>query len=157
MSEAELARAGEHALRGHLVAQAQVAHAKHAPLDGAKLGALLVDPDCLRHPVRLVYEFGPMGMHQFAHPDLDWRNTEVDGRVLYIRPMLRERPDLVLLAAAYMIPVINYGDIVTDAQCLAYGSTLLGLTEDEFYLEICALADHVGAEPRFPGQQGCGC
>jgi len=157
MSDAELAQAGEHALREHLVAQAQVAHAKYAPFDAPMFDSLLADPSCLRHPVRLVYEFGPMAMHQFAHPDLDWRNTEADGRVLYLRPMLRDRPDLVLLAVAYMIPVLNYGDIATDGHCLAYAATLLGLTEDECYLRICAMADHIGAETRFPGQTGCGC
>ena len=157
MSEEELEKVGEQALLGHLVAQAQVAHAKYAPFDSGSLEAWLADPECLRHPVRLVHEFGPMAMHQFAHVDLDWRNTEADGRVIYLRPLLRERPDLVLLAVAYMVPVVNYGDVVTDAHCLAYGATLLGLTEDEYYLQICSVADFVGAETRFPGQSGCGC
>ena len=156
MSDEELARAGEQALLEHLVAQARVAHAKYAPLSAENLDRLLADPECLRHPVRLVYEFGPMAMHQFAHPDLDWRNTEGDGRVIYLRPLLREHPERLPLAVAYMIPVVNYGDVVTDAHCLAYSATLLGLTENECYLRLCDLADLLGAEPRFPGQTGCG-
>lgn len=129
-SSSELERLGQESLRAHLLAQAIVAHQKYGPLGPEKLDGLLRDPDCLRHPVRLVFEFGEMAMHQFAQPDLDWRNTEQDGRVLYVRPGLRERPDLLPLAVAYMIPVINYGEIISDEHCLAYGVTLLGMMEE---------------------------
>jgi len=152
MSPIELEQLGQDSLRDHLLAQAVVAHQKHGPLTFDKLEALLHDPDCLRYPVRLVYEFGEMAMHQFAQPDLDHRNTEQAGRVLYLRPILRDRRDLVLLAVAYMIPLINYGDIISDEHCLRYGAALLGMMEDEFYRDICKLADFVGAEHRLPGQ-----
>lgn len=148
LSPAELEQLGQQSLREHLVAQAIVAHQKHGPLTADKLDALLHDPDCLRHPVRLVFEFGEMAMHQFAQPDIDWRNSELDGRVLYVRPLLRDRPDLLPLAVAYMIPLVNYGDIITDDHCLAYGATLLGMMEEEYYTKICAVADLLGAETR---------
>ncbi|MEK7678014.1 MAG: hypothetical protein AAB676_19455 [Verrucomicrobiota bacterium] len=155
MSPAELEQLGQASLREHLLRQAVVAHHKHGPLTADKLDALLHDPDCLRHPTRLVFEFGEMAMHQFAQPDLDWRNTEQDGRILYIRPLLRERPDVLPLAVAYMIPLINYGDIVTDEHCLRYGATQLGMMEDEFYAAVCQLADFAGAEFRAAGNELC--
>lgn len=145
LSPAQLEKLGQDSLHDHLQAQAVVAHQKYAPLVADKLDALLHDPECLRHPVRLVFEFGEMAMHQFAQPDIDWRNQEQDGRVLYLRPLLRNRPDLVVLAVSYMIPVINYTDIVTDEHCLGYGAALLGLTKEEYYQRLCMLADSVGA------------
>jgi hypothetical protein len=151
MSPAELEQSGQDSLRSHLVAQAIVARQKHGPLTAAKLDALLHDPDCLRYPVRLAYEFGEMAMHQFAQPDLDWRNSEQDGRVLYVRPVLRDHPELLPLAVAYMIPLINYGDIISDEHCLMFGAAMLGLTEDDYYEGLCRLADLVGAESRFAG------
>jgi hypothetical protein len=157
MSPAELEQLGRHSLGDHLVAQAIVAHQKHGPLAAGKLDTLLRDPDCLRYPVRLVYEFGEMAMHQFAQPDIDWRNTGEDARVLYLRPLLRERPDLLPLAVAYMIPLINYGDIVSDEHCRLFGATLMGLTEEEYYEAICRLADEVGAETRLPGKPASVC
>lgn len=153
----ELERLGQQSLREHLVAQAIVAHQKHGPLLRDKLEALLSDPDCLRHPVRLVFEFGEMAMHQFGQPDIDWRNTSLDGRVLYLRPVLRDHPDLLPLAVAYMIPLINYGGIIGDEHCLAYGATLLGMTEDEFYAELCSMSDLVGAETRLAGASASLC
>ena len=152
LSPAELEQLGQQSLREHLVAQAVVAHRKHGPLTADKLDALLHDPDCLRHPVRLVFEFGEMAMHQFAQPDIDWRNTEQDGRVLYVRPPLRKQPELLPLAVAYMIPLINYGDIITDPHCLLYGATLLGMMEEEYYQNLCALSEFLGAEAQFASQ-----
>jgi len=149
----QLERLGQDSLRGHLLAQAVVAHQKHGPLTFDKLDSLLHDPECLRHPVRLAYEFGEMAMHQFAQPDIDWRNTEQDGRVIYLRPILRDHPDQVVLAAAYMIPLINYGEIVTDDHCLAYGATLLGMMEEEYYQAVCRMAELAGAEARLPGPE----
>ena len=155
LSPAELEQLGQQSLREHLLAQAVVAHQKYAPLTFAKLDALLHDADCLRHPVRLVYEFGEMAMHQFAQPDMDWRNTEQDGRVLYLRPLLREHPNRVVLAVAYLIPAINYGEVITDDHCVLYGATFLGMMEDEFYGRICELADFVGAEATPRPMAGC--
>jgi hypothetical protein len=156
-SPEELEQVGQDSLREHLLAQAVVAHQKHRPITFEKLEALLSDRDCLRYPVRLVYEFGEMAGHQFAQPDLDSRHT--GGRVLYVRPVLRDHPAKIVLAVAYMIPLINYGDIITDDHCLAFGATLLGMLDKEFYREICALADLVGAEVRFPdgGCDAAGC
>jgi hypothetical protein len=147
-STSELVRLGEESLRDHIAAQAVVAHHKHAPLTFARLEALLSDPECLRYPTRLVFEFGEMAGHQFAEPGLDLRNPEHEGRVLYLRPLLRDREDLALLAVAYMIPAINYGEVVTDEHCVRYGATLLGMMETEFYDAVCRMADFVGAEVR---------
>jgi hypothetical protein len=158
LSPAELEKLGQDSLLDHLLAQAVVAHQKHGPVTAEKLEALLHDPDCLRYPVRLVFEFGEMAMHQFAQPDIDWRNREQDGRVLYVRPLLRDRPDLLPLAVAYMIPLINYGDIISDDHCLRYGAALLGMMEREYYEKLCALTDSLGAETRLvqpPGSSGC--
>lgn len=148
MSTAELEDAGRRSLLEHVVAQAEVARAKHGPLADRGLDELLRDPACVRHPVRLVFEFGEMAMHQFGQPDLDWRDPEGAGRVLYLRPMLRDRPELIRLAVAYLLPLINYGDVVTDEICVRYGAALLGLAPEEYYRNICALADAVGAEAR---------
>jgi hypothetical protein len=156
MSAAELERAGQQSLGEHLVAQATVAHQKHGLLAADRLEAFLRDPDCLRHPVRLAFEFGEMAMHQFAQPDVDWRNTEEDGRVLYVRPLLRKHPDLLPLAVAYMVPVINYGEIISDEHCVLYGATLLGLMADEYYKHVCAVADLCGAEPGVAVASCCG-
>lgn len=157
MSPAELERLGQESLREHLMAQAVVAHRKHGPVCTESLEGLLGDPGCVRHPVRVVFEFGEMAMHQFAQPDVDWRDPQGNGRVLYLRPSLKQHPELLPLAVAYMIPLINFGEIVTDAHCLAYGAVLLGMTEDEYHAALCAMSDAIGAVARPAGAPDSTC
>jgi len=157
MSAAQLEALGQESLREHLLAQAVIAHQKHGALGSANLQTFLKDQDCIRHPVRLAFALGPMAMHQFAQPDVDPLNLAQDGRVLYLRPILKQRPELIAVAVAYMVPVINYGDIVSDEQCLLYGAAILGMMEDEYYLAVCALADLCGAETRMPGSGFSSC
>jgi hypothetical protein len=146
LSEAELTRLGEDSLLDHLRHQASEARGRHGGLHPGNLETFLNDRDCVRHPTRLVLEFGEMGPHQFAQPDRDYRSNHPDARVLYLRPILGRRPDLIALAVSYMIPVINYGDVVNDEHCLEYGSILLERPREEYYRQVCQLADFVGAE-----------
>lgn len=143
MSTKELIQVGEDSLMNRLREQADEVRAKHGPLSPGNLETVLDDRDCLRYPTRLVLEYGEMGMHQFAQPEPDVRNP--GGGMLYIRPVLGQRPDLLVLAVSYMIPVINYGEIITDEHCLAYGSVLTGLDLETYYERICEMANFTGA------------
>jgi hypothetical protein len=168
MSAAELADVGEDSLKVRLREQGQEARDKHGPLSPSNIETILSDPDCVRHPTRLVLEFGEMSMHQFAHPDVDVRDETGRGRVIYLRPALGKRPDLMALAVSYMIPVINYGDkMIGDEHCQVYGASIMGLSEKNYYNAICDLAEFVGAEERMSdgapesnhqsSGHGCGC
>ncbi|MCX8155218.1 MAG: hypothetical protein N3J91_01995 [Verrucomicrobiae bacterium] len=147
LSPEAISRLGDQGLREHLLAQARAAHARHAPLTFEKLPQLLADPDCVRYPVRLMFEVGPMAPHQFAEPGPDPQEPAGPARVLYVRPTLWDKPDLLPLAVAYMIPVINYGELIKDDHALLYGAALLGLTEEDYYEQLCAMADACGVAP----------
>jgi len=167
MTESELVELGHDSLKTRLKEQGEAARLKHGVLSPGNLETILTDPDCLRYPTRLVLEFGEMGMHQFAQPDLDLRDETGQGRVLYLRPILGKRPDLLALAVSYMIPVINYGEMVRDDHCQIYGAAIMNMDPDIYFQAICELADYVGAEtrmtderddmPDIPGSSGCGC
>ena len=133
----------EASLRARFMAQAALAHDRYAPLSFAKIEALLHDPECVRFPTRLVFALGGMAPHQFAQPEADPDDREGNGRILCLRPALHDHPDLIVQAVAYLIPVINYGEIITDEHCLAYGAILLGCAEAEYYEAVCRLADAV--------------
>lgn len=139
---AELAEEADRCLREHLLSLADIARARYPDPIPAQLEALLQDPDCVRRPHRLVFAVGTMAAHQFAQPGPDPRGS---GQVFQIRPALRDRPDLLPLAVAYLVPVINYGaDLVTDEHCLAYAARLLGQDEETCYRRLCSMADELG-------------
>ena len=83
----ELEKLGQDSLREHLLAQAVVAHQKYAPITFETLDALLHDSDCLRFPVRLIYEFGEMAMHQFKH-DHNVVTTTIEDKATMISKKL---------------------------------------------------------------------
>jgi hypothetical protein len=167
MSESELTKVAEDGLLSRLKDQAAETTARHGVLGPGNLDAYLSDTVVLRHPTRLVLEYGEMGMHQFAQPGPDPRKP--GGIVLYLRPSLGSRPDMVAVAVSYMIPVINYGDIIEDRHCVEYGSVVTGLEVNEYFTKICEIADFVGAEEMEPASAvdlrgekvpcgtGCGC
>lgn len=145
MSAGELERLGLDSLREHILAQAVVAHHRHAPLNPDKVAALLRDPVCVRYRARILFELGDMATHQFVHPGPRPGN---DDMVLFVHPALADHPECLPAAVAYAIPQINYGDPVTDDHCLLYGAALLGMTVEEYYARLCAIADTVGATAR---------
>ncbi len=159
MSESELAQVAEDGLTIRLREQGESGRQCYGGLQPSNIGTFLEDRDHVRHLTRLVMELGEMGMHQFAQPASDIRNP--GGIMLYIRPALAKRPDYLVRAIAYMIPVINYGKIIEDEHCITYGAALFGESPDEFYQSICELADWVGAIESFPESKKssipCGC
>ena len=140
----ERARLAEESLRDHLVDTAMFAHQLYMPLDAANREKLLCNTNLVRHPVRLAFELGTMASHQFAQPEPD---PTGDGCVLYLHPLLKDRQHEITLAVLYFIPLMNYGDLITDEHCLIYGATVLGLTLTQYYEQLCTLAASIGAQP----------
>lgn len=157
MSDAELAALAEDGLTIRLREQGDEARKKYGGLSPGNLGTFLEDRNFVRYPTRLVFEMGEMGMNQFAQPEPDIRHP--GGIMLYIRPPLGKRPDLLVQAVAYMIPVINFRELVTDDHCTLFVAHLLGMTETAAYRSICDLADWVGAADKrvVNPTDTCGC
>ena len=149
LTEQDLAREGEDGLAHHLFERATYARLKYNGLAYENIETFLQDPECVRYPTRILYEYGEMAMHQFAQPELDYRNISGRSYILYLRPDLKNRPDLIPLAIAYMVPLINYGEIIKDDHCVKYGAALLGMDEDAYYAKVCEMAEIVKAEHRF--------
>lgn len=116
---------GREALRAHMLARACDARARHGPDIGADaLRAILADPHCLRYPTTLAFDESPLQREEFAYPQI---TDAPDGRRvrLSLHPRLEPRPDQWPRAAAYYIPLINYGPIVTHDDCLRFAAALL--------------------------------
>ena len=162
MTQAEQIKEGEDSLLAHVLEKSIQAREKYPEMGMDNVDTFLADSDCLRFPVRYVFEFGAeMAPHQFAQPEEDLRSGDPNARVIYLRPILRKRPGYAMLAIAYMVPLINYGEIVNDEHCLVYAASLLGLSEDDCYRMLCDMADFCGSETRYPEGSpksgGCGC
>jgi hypothetical protein len=65
-------------------------------------------------------------------------------------------PHLVL----YQLVAVNYGGFASSDDAEAFGAAALGLSCDEYYNQLCELADQLSGgevEPAHAAGGGCGC
>ena len=131
---------------------------KYGPqLGWAELQRLLADRAYVRYPCEIVFDAGPLQAGEFAHPEQKGAVPEA-GFTLYVHPAFRsdlaQVPPLVL----YQLVAVNYGAFASSAEAESFGAAALGLTRDEYYALVCALADRLGADEGADGSTaGCGC
>lgn len=157
---------GYEALRGHVVDKALAARRKHGSLaDERAVRALLADKDVVRFPTTLAFDASRLQPGEFAFAASNGLRP-ADGFTLFVHPHFEHRPEALPLLVAYHIPTINYLDVVTNREAELYGAALLGLTVEDYYARLCALADELGGpsipEPELPvheaaATQRCAC
>lgn len=143
LSEEELTKLAEDGLTNLLRDQGENAKNKLGKLSPENLDNFFADRKSVRYPTRRIMKSTGMEAGLFGHVEIDPENS--DSRLLFLRAELAERPELLPRAVAYLIPVINFGEVITDKHCVTYGAHLFGETEEEFYQSICKLADWLGS------------
>ncbi|MFT7668721.1 MAG: hydroxylamine dehydrogenase [Planctomycetota bacterium] len=61
----------------------------------------------------------------------------------WVHEKFQARPEALLRLVAYHIPSVNYSDLVASEEAELFGASLLGMALDDYYSEICLLADEV--------------
>ena len=145
-------------LCAHVGARGAQIHAKYGPRIGwAELQRILADRDCVRYPCEIAFDAGPLVGNEFAHPVARGERPE-DGFVLCVHPHFSGEPDRVPLLALYQLVLVNYGLFASPEDAETFGAAALGLTRDEYYAELCAMADEVSpGPPADDAGTGCGC
>lgn len=129
------------ALNDHAVNAAQRACAAlGGKLHSGNLDAFLSNRACLRLPTELRFDGLELDPHQFANPAFVTENGE-RRCILHVRPLYKDRPDTHATIVAYMAAAINYGAAASAELCETFGAILLGIDAEEFYTEICRIAD----------------
>jgi hypothetical protein len=147
---APTAEDGRQSLRDHVVLKATQARASRSGLiDRAAVTSLLTDRTVVRYPLGVRFDAEPLRPGEFAcleplgaHPS--------DGFCLFVHPMLDRADDLLPLVVAYYIPSVNYGEVASHVEAELFGATLLGLEVEDYYRQLCCLADSVTPPDRSP-------
>jgi hypothetical protein len=112
------------------------------PLSVENIDAFLVDSDCLKYSVRIVYDDAQLEPHQFAQPVFS--GSAADRRCeLHVHPHYTSHPECLPFIVAYMAGAINYGGAVTLDLCEIYGAALMQMPREEFYRAVCQMADQL--------------
>ena len=147
-------------LTAHVAAKGAEIRAKFGPDVGwSQLQRILADRECVRYPCELVFDSAPLEPDECAYPEPKGARPE-DGFRLCVHPYFSIEPNRVPLLALYQIVAINYGGFASPDDAEAFGAAILGISRDEYYASLCAMADeistgHPDAEGAAPG--GCHC
>ena len=131
-------------LNAHVASKGAEIQAKYGPRIGwNELMQILQDRNVVRYPCELVFDATPLGAGEFAHPVPKGERPE-DGFRMCVHPYfmtdLLRVPYLVL----YQLVLVNYGEFASPDDAEVFGASALGLTKDEYYLALCAMADQLG-------------
>jgi hypothetical protein len=107
-----------------------------------KLLRLLEDRTFVRYPCEIVFDAAPLETGEFAHPVARGNRPE-EGFTMYVHPFFMTQLSLVPALVLYQLVLVNYGEFASPDDAEVFGATALGLTRDEYYATLCAMADQV--------------
>lgn len=135
-------------LNAHVAEKAAELRAKYGPHIGSReLERILADRSQVRYPCRLVFDATALQPGEFACPVPLGPRPE-DGFAMHVHPYFAAQPDRVPYLVLYQLVVVNYGAFASADDAETFGAGVLGLSKDEYYRQVCALADELtGGEP----------
>jgi hypothetical protein len=149
-------------LLAHVEARGVEVFCQYRPqLDWPALQRLLADRAQVRYPTEIVFDAAALQPGEFAHPEQKSERPE-DGFTMWVHPRFAGSPARAIPGILYQLVAVNYGSFASSDEAETFGAAALGLTRDEYYAVLCALADEVGAAPAiefpFPSAAGgCSC
>jgi hypothetical protein len=135
-------------LTAHVEAKGIEVFVKYGPrLDWGELQRLLGDRAFVRYPCEIVFDGGQLLPGECAHPIQKGANPE-EGFTMCVHPMFMLQLERVAYLVLYQLVAVNYGEFASFEEAETFGAAALGLTRDEYYAELCRLADELDGGTR---------
>lgn len=145
-------------LHAHVAAKGAEIFDKYGPQIGfTEIKAILQDRACVRYPCELVFDASHLNPGEFAYPEPNGERPE-EGFTLYVHPVYMTQLSAVPLLALYQLVTVNYGEFASADDAETFAAHALGISVEECYARICALADQLGVDidPGTGFGGGCG-
>ena len=97
------------------------------------------------HPVYFAFDAEPLQPGEFGY-SAKLAENPAEGYVLYLHPRFRGRDAAVTRLAAYQLVIPIWDGAAGPAEAELFGAILHGLEVDEYYQQVCALADELAPE-----------
>lgn len=132
-------------LTAHVAAKGITAFCDYGPRFGwTALQRLLQDTSQVRYPCEIVFDATSLRPGECAHPEPRGERPEA-GFTMYVHPYFQATPDRVVPLVLYQLVAVNFGAFASAHDAETFGAAALGLTCDEYYAALCALADELAA------------
>jgi hypothetical protein len=140
-------------LNAHVAEKGAAIREKYGPTIGwTELQRLVADRACVRYSCEIAFDSAPLEPGECAHPVPKGARPE-DGFRLCVHPFFRTRLEQVPLVVLYQLVLVNYGEFASSDDAETFGASALGLTKDDYYEHLCALADRLAGS----SSRDCGC
>jgi hypothetical protein len=90
-----------------------------------------------------VFDAAPLNEDEVAHAAAKGERPE-EGFTIYVHPYFAIQLSRVPYLVLYQLVLVNYGEFASADDAEIFGSHALGLSTDEYYETLCALADEIG-------------
>lgn len=131
-------------LNAHVAAKGAEIFEKYGPHIGwRELQRILADPACVRYPCEIVFDASQLQSGEFAHPVPQGEQPEA-GFKIHVHPVFMTQLDCVPLLVLYQLVLVNYGQFASPEDAETFGAYALGLMPNDYYTQICLLADQLG-------------
>jgi len=145
MSRQLTAEDARQSLTAHVESKGIEVYGKYGPVIGwSSLLALLADRAYVRYPCEIAFDASQLQPGEFAHPVPLGERPE-DGFRMAVHPMFSTQLDRVPALVLYQLVAVNYGEFASADDAETFGAAALGLTRDEYYAQLCAWSDQLGA------------
>lgn len=133
-------------LNAHVAAKGSDLFLKYGPVGYAGLAAVLEDREFVRYPCKIAFDAARLQPGEFAHPEQNGAHPE-EGFTLWVHPLYLMQLEKVPYLVYYQLVAVNYGEFASADDAETFGAAALGLLTDEYYAELCTLADLLGVDP----------
>ena len=138
-------------LTAHVSAKGGEIREKFGPTIGwNELLRILEDRSACRYPCEIVFDDGPLQEGEFAFPMARGEFPE-EGFTIFVHPFFMPHLNRVPCLVLYQLVLVNYGGFVSAVDAESFGASALGISNDEYYNILCAMADEM------KGCSGTGC
>ncbi len=131
-------------LTDHAAVKGAEIYEKYGPHIGwNELLQILEDRACCRYPCEIVFDAAPLRPGEFACPVPKGEWPE-DGFTMHVHPRFMAQLERVPYLVLYQLVVVNYGEFASPQDAELFGLNALGLSRDQYYQALCAMADEIG-------------
>lgn len=138
-------------LNAHVAGKGCDLFSKYGAVGYAGLQAVLQDREFVRYPCEIRFDAARLEAGEFAHAEQKGESPE-EGFTIWVHPLYLTQLEKVPYMVYYQLVTVNYGEFASADDAEAFGAAALGLLTDEYFAEICGLADLLGT-----GTDGGGC
>ena len=131
-------------LNAHVASKGEEIRARYGPdLGWSELQRMLEDRSVVRYPCEIVFDAAPLLEGEFAFAMPKGGDPE-DGFKICVHPFFSLQPDRVPHLVLYHLVTVNYGPFASADDAETFGAAALGLVKDDYYAQLCELADQIG-------------